>query len=92
MIDTPLHMLVECHVALQTWTNLMVKIPKNPQISLIDYAVGIYDGRVEMSIKAETLKMLMHCRQMDANTIQRRLKNYFLTVSSKNASIRAIFS
>ncbi len=91
MIDTPLHMLVECHVALQTWTNLMAKIPKSPHISLIDYVIGIYDCKIEMSIKAEILKMLMHFRHMDSHAIHRRLKNYFLTVHTKNARIRAIF-
>jgi hypothetical protein len=44
-----------------------------------------------MSIKAEILKMLMHYRNMDAITIHTRLKNYFLTVSSKNARINEIF-
>jgi hypothetical protein len=91
MIDTPMHMLVECYVASQTWTNLMARIPKSPHISLTDYALGIYDGRIEMSIKAEILKMLMHYRNMDADAIHRRLKNHFLTINSKNARIRTIF-
>jgi hypothetical protein len=91
-LDTPLHTLVECHVADRVWTSLMVKIPKSPHIRLIDYALGIHDGKIELSVKAETLKMLMHFRHMDADGIHRRLKNYFLTVNSRNAKIRTMFT
>ncbi len=91
MIDTPMHMLVECQVALQVWNALTVRIPKSPQISLLEYALGIYDSRIEMSIKAEVLKMLMHFRNMNADAIYMRIKNHFLTVSSKDMRIRSIF-
>jgi hypothetical protein len=30
MVDTPRHLLVECVVAVKTWTSLMAKIPKSP--------------------------------------------------------------
>jgi hypothetical protein len=69
----------------------MARIPKSPHVSMIEYALGIYDSRIEMSIKAEGLKMLMHFRTMDAITIHRRLRNHFMTVSSKNIRIRLIF-
>jgi len=91
-IDTPTHMLIECHVAMQTWDRLITKIPKNPNINMIEYAVGLYDDRIELSIKAEILKMLMHGRNMDAEAIHRKLKNYFLVVYPKNIKIRRIFS
>jgi len=91
MVDTPTHMLIECHIASQTWIRLIEKIPKNQHISLMEYAIGLYDGSIEMSIKAEILKMLMHCRSMSADAIHRRLKNYFMTVNSKNATIQRIF-
>jgi hypothetical protein len=91
MVDTPVHMLVECFVANQTWSYLIDMIPKSPHIPLIEYVLGIHDGKIEMSIKSEILKMLMHNREMDAVTIHRRLKNYFLTVHSKNNRIREIF-
>ncbi len=58
---------------------------------MIQYVLGIYDGKIELSIKLETLKMLMHFRNMDAEAIHRRLKNYFLTVNPRNAQIRQIF-
>jgi hypothetical protein len=59
--------------------------------NLIEYAIGLYDGTVEMSIKAEILKMLMHNRNMDAEASHRRLKNYFLTINPKHPKIRLIF-
>ncbi len=90
--DTPLHMLVECRVADQTWTRLTAVIPKLPSIATLEYAIGLYDGKIEMSIKAEILKMLMHCRNMDAEAILRRTKNYFTMIGAKNAKIRSIFS
>jgi hypothetical protein len=91
MVDTPLHLLVECNVAVQTWTRLMEKIPKNSHIPIFEYAIGLYDSTVEMSIKAEILKMLMHNRSMDAEALHRRLKNYFLTINPKHPKIRLIF-
>jgi hypothetical protein len=90
-IDTPLHTLVECHVADQVWSRLMTRIPKSPHIQLVDYVLGLFDGKIELSIKAEVLKMLMHFRSMDAEAIHRRLKNYFLTINPRNAQIRQIF-
>ncbi len=92
MVDTPRHLLVECQVAVQTWNILMQKIPKNRGTTLIEYAIGLYDGRIEMSIKAEILKMLMHFRSMDADAIHIRIRNYFMTISSKNARVRMIFA
>jgi hypothetical protein len=92
MIDTPSHLLVECQVAVQTWDRLMIKIPKNPGTTLIEYAIGLYDGKIEMSIKAEILKMLMHFRSMEADAIHTRIRNYFMTTNSKNVTIRRIFA
>jgi hypothetical protein len=91
MVDTPLHVLTECIVARQIWSKLMIKMPKNTNIGLIEYVLGIYDGKIDMSIKAETLKMLMHFRELDSNEIYIKLKNYFLTVHAKNTGVRAIF-
>jgi hypothetical protein len=90
-VDTPMHTLLECFVAEQVWSRLMIKIPKSPHIQMIQYALGLFDGKIELSIKAEILKMLMHFRNMDAEAIHRRLKNYFLTVNPRNAQIRQIF-
>ena len=69
----------------------MLKIPKSNNIQLIDYALGIYDSKIELWIKAETLKMLMHFRDLEAESILRRLKNYFLTVNARNRRIQQIF-
>jgi hypothetical protein len=90
-LDTPLHTLVNCQVAEQIWTKLMIKIPKCPNTPMVEYVIGLYDGKVEMSIKAEIMKMLMHFRNMTAEAIYRRLKNYFLTTNSKNEYIKYIF-
>jgi hypothetical protein len=89
-VDTPLHMLLECHVAVQTWNRLMIKIPKAPEMQMLDYIIGMYDNKIVMSIKAEIIKMLMHFRDMSAEDIHRRLCNYFLTVSGRNAYIRQL--
>jgi len=91
MVDTPLHVLTECIVARQIWSKLMNKMPKNTNIGLMEYALGIYDGKIDLSIKAETLKMLMHFRELDSQEIYVKLKNYFLTVHAKNIRVRAIF-
>ncbi len=91
MVDTPLHVLTECIVARQIWSKLMNKMPKNTNIGLMEYALGIYDGKIDLSIKAETLKMLMHFRELDSQEIYIKLKNYFLTVHAKNIRVRAIF-
>jgi len=69
----------------------MLKIPKSNNIQLIDYALGIYDSKIGLWIKAETLKMLMHFRDLEAESILRRLKNYFLTVNARNRRIQQIF-
>jgi hypothetical protein len=89
-VDTPLHMLLECHVAVQTWNRLMVKIPKTPEMQMLDYITGMYDNKIVMSIKAEIIKMLMHFRDMSAEDIHRRLRNYFLTVNGRSAYIRQL--
>jgi exonuclease III len=89
-VDTPLHMLVECHVAVQTWNMLMVKIPKHRDMSMLDYIIGLYDSKIDMSIKAEIIKMLMHFRDMSPDAILRRLSNYFMTVNGRNAYIRQL--
>jgi hypothetical protein len=89
-VDTPLHMLVECHVAAQTWTMLMAKIPKQPDMPMLDYIMGLYDSKINMPIKVEIIKMLMHFRDMSADAILRRLSSYFLMVSGQNAYIRQI--
>ncbi len=89
-MDTPLHMLVECHVAAQTWNMLMAKIPKQPDMPMLDYIIGLYDSKIDMSIKAEIIKMLMHFRDMSEDAILRRLSSYFLMVSGQNAYIRQI--
>jgi hypothetical protein len=70
----------------------MVKIPKDPTITLMEYAIGFYDGRIEMSIKAEILKMLMHFRNMDSDAIHTRLRNYFMSINPNNEKIRTLFS
>jgi exonuclease III len=90
-IDTPSHMLVECQVAEETWNRIMLKIPKRSDMQIIEYVTGLYDGKLDMSIKAEVLKMLMHFRNLNAEAIYRRLKNYFLTVKHKSAYIRQLF-
>ncbi len=36
----------------------MLKMPKGNNIGFIEYVLGIYDGKIALSIKAETLKML----------------------------------
>ncbi len=92
MLDNPCHLLTECQVATLTWNRLMTKIPKDPSITLMEYAIGLYDGRIEMSIKAETLKMLMHFRSMDSDTIHTRLRNYFMSINPKYVKIRMIFT
>jgi len=79
MYDTPMHMLVECEVADRTWARLETYIPRIPNITTIEYAIGIFDGKIEMSIKAEILKMLMHCRHLDVEAVLRKTKNYFMT-------------
>jgi hypothetical protein len=89
-VDTPLHMLLECHVAVQTWHKLMVKIPKVQAMPMLDYIIGMYDNKIVMSIKAEIIKMLMHFRDMSAEDIHRKLRNYFLTVSGRSAYIRQL--
>jgi len=91
MLDTPLHVLVECVVARQVWQRLMVAIPKNPSIQLMDYALGISDSTMILAIKAETLKMLMHFRDLGVNALLTRLKNYFLTVQGSHAGVKQIF-
>jgi zinc-binding in reverse transcriptase len=90
-VDTPMHVLVECEVATRTWTQLMAKLPKSPHIQMIEYALGVYDGKIEISIKAEILKMLMHFRDMSAEAIHIRLKNYFLITNPNNPRIKQIF-
>ena len=60
-------------------------------MQIIEYVTGLYDGKLDMSIKAEVLKMLMHFRNLNAEAIYRRLKNYFLTVKHKSAYIRQLF-
>jgi len=92
VLDTPSHLLVECHIARLTWNRLITKIPKDPSISLMEYALGLYDGKIEMSIKAEILKMLMHFRSIDADAIHARIKTYFLMINPKNAKIRMLFT
>jgi hypothetical protein len=91
MLDTPLHVLVECARAQQVWQRLMAGIPKNPNIQLIDYALGISDSPTILAIKAETLKMLMHCRDLGATALLMRLKNYFLTVQGSHVNVKQIF-
>jgi len=91
MLDTPLHMLIECNKAQQVWQRLMRGIFKNPTTDLLDYALGIADGKLELSIKAEVLKMLMHMRNLTADLIIRRAKNYFLTVQGSNLRVKQIF-
>jgi hypothetical protein len=92
LLDTPCHLLAERQIAIQTWSRLMIKIPKDPTITLMEYAIGLYDGRIEMSIKAEILKMLMHFRNMGSDAIHTRLRNYFMLVNPKNERIRMIFA
>jgi len=92
LLDTPCHLLIECQTATLTWQRLMVKIPKDPTITLMEYAIGFYDGRIEMSIKAEILKMLMHFRNMDSDAIHTRLRNYFMSINPNNEKIRTLFS
>jgi len=91
MLDTPLHVLVECNTAQQVWSKLMVGIPKSNNIEIIDYALGISDPPIALAIKAETLKMLMHFRDLNPNAILRRLKDYFLTVQGSHPMVRWIF-
>jgi hypothetical protein len=91
MLDSPLHVLVECNKAQQVWYKLMSGIPKNPTIDLLDYALGISDGKIEMSIKAEVLKMLMHMRDLTPDLIIRKARNFFLTVQGSNQQVRRIF-
>jgi hypothetical protein len=91
MLNTPLHVIIECRNAQQVWHMLMEVIPKTPNIQLIEYALGISDNRVILSIKAEVLKMLMHCRELSPNAMLARLKNYFLTVQRSNPQIQQIF-
>ena len=90
-LDTPLHVLVECTRAQQVWQKLMTVIPKNDNINKIDYALGITDSPVVLAIKVETLKLLMHFRDLNVNAILGRLRNYFLTVQRSNPEIRRIF-
>jgi hypothetical protein len=92
MLDTPTHLLVECHIAVLTWNKLITKIPKDLGVSLIEYAIGLYDGKIEMSIKAEILKMLMHFRSMDADAIHARIRTYFMTINPKNVKIKLFFT
>jgi exonuclease III len=91
MLDTPIHVLAECYRAQQVWQKLIVGVPKNPSIELIDYALGISDSATILAIKAETLKMLMHLRDLEANAILMRVKNYFLTIQGLNTKVKEIF-
>ncbi len=70
----------------------MTKIPKDPEITLMEYAIGLYDGKVERSIKAEILKILMHFRSMDVDAIHTRLRNYFMSINPNNVKIARIFA
>jgi len=91
MLDTPLHVIAECQNARQVWQILMAGVPKDPNIQIVDYALGISDNRVILAIKAEVLKMLMHCRELSPNAMVARLKTFFLTVQGSSPQIRQIF-
>jgi hypothetical protein len=69
----------------------MAGVPKYPNIQIVDYALGISDNRVILAIKAEVLKMLMHCRELSPNAMVARLKTFFLTVQGSSPQIRQIF-
>ncbi len=86
--DTPEHMLFECVKAKRVWEMLQNKIPKRDSCDLRHYAIGINDSKMQLMVKAEFLKYIMHYRNLDAEVIYRKAVTYLKIVNKNNPIIQ----
>jgi len=88
--DSPEHMLFTCVIARRVWELLMQKIPKPLEMSVLHYAIGINDSRVNLMVKAEVLKYIMHYRELNSDVMIQKSLAYLKLVHNRNAALAAL--